>query len=222
MNSINKNLIKSLIFMMMLIHSASANTLNDTTMSNESDNISITYRTDVDQDYGFYRVRDITTHKPALYDIKNNTLTINVGDTVIWMNDATPDWPLTIASEQGLWDNTSARLRWNYQKFSYTFNESGEYGVYIKEYPSEKQKIIVTSTEKHINTVTIPPTYIVIEDKDKDKDKYEDKDINTSVPTTFPISTPTPAETSRVIPGFNITLGIIILIIMVTIMIYSQ
>lgn len=201
MNNINKNLIKLLILVLTLIHLVSAETSNDTNITNKSDNIPITYRTDVDQDYGFYRVRDITAHRPAPYD--NNTLTINVGDTIMWMNDATPDWPLTIVSEQGLWNNTIARLRWNYQKFSYTFNESGEYGVYIKEYPSENQKIVVISTENPISTVTIPPTYIVVED--------------TSVPIT-PISTP--VETSnKIIPGFNIILGIIT--IMAIIMMYK-
>lgn len=114
-----------------------------------------TYKSLVDQDYGFYRVTDITTHEPAPY--ANNILTIYVGDTVIWENDATPDEPLTIISEQKLWGNRSAYLRWNYQKFSYTFNQSGDYSVYISEYPREThQKIIVKNIPGTISVTSMP------------------------------------------------------------------
>lgn len=113
------------------------------------------YKSLVDQDYGFYRVTDITTHKPAPY--VNNTITIYVGDTVVWENDATPDEPLTIISEQKLWGNRSAYLRWNYQKFSYTFNQSGNYSVYISEYPREThQKIIVKNIPGTIDSTSVP------------------------------------------------------------------
>lgn len=121
------------------------------------ENISNTtiYRSLVDQDYGFYRVIDITAHKPAPY--VNNTLTIYVGDTVLWENDATPDESLTIISEQKLWENKGAYLRWNYQKFSYTFNQSGDYSVYISEYPREThQKIIVKNIPGTINVTSVP------------------------------------------------------------------
>lgn len=118
------------------------------------DVVPITYRAEIDQDYGFYRVIDITTYKPALY--KNNTLTINIGDTVIWENDATPDEPLTIISKDNLWSNKSAYLRWNYQKFNYTFNESGTYEVYIKEYPREQHQIIIVSPTE--TQITVVPT----------------------------------------------------------------
>lgn len=119
------------------------------------------YRSLVDQDYGFYRVIDITTHKSAPY--VNNTLTIYVGDTVIWENDATPDEPLTIINEQRLWGNKSAYLRWNYQKFSYTFNQSGNYSVYISEYPREThQKIIVNDVPGNISVTSMPTVTLTI------------------------------------------------------------
>ncbi len=134
---------------------------NNETIENTSSVITITYRSDVDQDYGFYRVIDYTTHKSAPYDDKTKTLTIDAGDTVEWINDATPDEPLTIISKDGLWGNRSAYLRWNYQKFSYTFNQSGTYQVYIKEYPREQHQTIVVKdipgTMKIISTLTTIP-----------------------------------------------------------------
>lgn len=115
------------------------------------------YRSDVDQDYGFYRVTSMDKNQTVSYDKNNDTLTINVSDSVVWINDATPDEPLTIISEQGLWNDTSARLRWNYQKFNYTFNESGTYSFYIKEYPNEKHQIIIVNS---IETPTPKPTIV--------------------------------------------------------------
>lgn len=134
--------------------------------SNVSSNVTnIAYQVDVDNDYGFYRVIDRTTRKPINYT--NKTLNISIGDTVIWMNDATPDDALTIISEQGLWENRSAYLRWNYQKFSYVFNESGTYTFYVREYKRlQHQTIIVEDipgskiihTPTAIMTVTSEPT----------------------------------------------------------------
>lgn len=139
-----------------------------------------TYRSEVDQDYGFYRTVVIDSNKTMSY--VNKTLNITIGDTVIWRNDATPDWPLTIISEQGLWNNTSAKLRWNYDKFGYTFNESGTYTFHIKEYPRLQQKIIVIPTETPISTATliVTQTPIVIQTADK---------TPTIVPTETPIKT---------------------------------
>lgn len=147
-----KNCIEILLIIMVTI---SLLTISGTAETNTSNATSITYNSDVDQDYGFYRVIDYTTHKPALY--ANNTLTINVGDTVVWINDATPDVPLTIINKEGLWGNRSAYLRWNYQRFSYTFNESGTYEVYIKEYPREQHQIIVVKGIEPIATVISTP-----------------------------------------------------------------
>lgn len=121
-----------------------SNIYNQSNISSNMTNITpATYSVDVDQDYGFYKVTDMKMSRPAPYDKNNRTLTIHVGDTVIWENDATPDEPLTIISKQGLWENRSAYLRWNRQKFSYTFNQSGTYEMYIKEYPREQHHIVI-------------------------------------------------------------------------------
>lgn len=91
---------------------------------------------------GFYRVRALNTTQIPEYT--NYTLRINAGDKVIWESES-EDYTITIVSEQGLWDNTSAKLRWDTQQFSYTFNQSGTYGIYVREFPKIRhQKIVVT------------------------------------------------------------------------------
>ena len=135
---------------------------NNETTENVSNVTAITYRSLVDQDYGFYRVTDITTLKQAPYDT-NYTLTIYVGDTVVWINDATPDEPLTIISKDNLWENRSAYLRWNYQKFNYTFNQSGIYDIYVREYPRLKHQIVVVKdTLKTIKVVSTPTITLTV------------------------------------------------------------
>lgn len=100
------------------------------------------YKSFVDQDYGFKRVVE-SNYTPFVYE--NLTLNIHPGDTVIWINDADPDERLTIISEQDLWDNTSAILRWNRKEYSYTFTQPGTYSVYIKEYRRVQHQSIVVS-----------------------------------------------------------------------------
>ncbi len=114
------------------------------------------FRVYVDSDYGFYRVLDMTSHNSSGYT--NHTLTINVGDTVEWMNDATPDERLTILSKDELWSNTSALLRWNYQKYNYTFTTPGIFNFSIKEYPRVKA---MTISVKAIEKEQVVPAVVV-------------------------------------------------------------
>lgn len=169
----------------------------------ESNITNITYTSDVDQDYGFYRVIDITTKKPAPYT--NNRLTINVGDTVVWINDATPDEPLTIISKEGLWGNRTAYLRWNYQKFSYLFNQSGTYEVYIREYPRVQHQIITVNPIEPIITVTSVPTI----------------QITTSKETIVPTETETTSEEGRKTRDLAIIWVLIIFAGLITFVIYE-
>ncbi len=98
------------------------------------------YKSYVDDTYGFYQIRELNSTIPPSYT--NYTLMIHAGDEVQWISQT--DYTITIVNEQGLWDNTSAKLRWSYQEFDYTFNQTGTYGVYIMEYPRiPHQKIIV-------------------------------------------------------------------------------
>lgn len=104
--------------------------------------IQITYKVDIDDVRGFYRVRAVDSTLP--FDYTNMTLAINAGDKITWVSDSEDSYTMTVVSEEGLWDNQSAILRRAYQEFSYTFTNSGEYGVYIKEYARIRhQKIIV-------------------------------------------------------------------------------
>ena len=92
------------------------------------------YRTTVDAQYGFYKVRNLD-HLNATVLFENKTLTINVGDTVEWMSLTSPEEKLIIVSDENLWGNTSGILPWSYKKYNYTFNKVGTYNVHLKQYP---------------------------------------------------------------------------------------
>lgn len=127
------------------------------------------YVTDVDDIKGLYRVLvDVNgTSIPAKYE--NRTLVIDIGDTVSWVNNV--DNRITIVSKEVLLDINKSILRWTYNRFSYTFNESGKYEIYIKERPTLPHQIIMvgnliepnaTVTPEEKITPTITPNYTVI------------------------------------------------------------
>lgn len=111
-----------------------------------------TYISFVDDVLGFYKVRDVTdaSHK---FEYKDHTLNINKGDTVIWQNDAEKA-SFTVLSEQNLWDNTVGYLRVG-SKLNYKFDKAGKYTIYIKEYTSRRQTVIVNSVGEQLPTPTI-------------------------------------------------------------------
>ncbi len=111
-----------------------------------------TYISFVDDVLGFYKVRDVTdaSHK---FEYKDHTLNINQGDTVIWQNDAEKA-SFTVLSEQNLWDNTVGYLRVG-SKLNYKFDKPGKYNIYIKEYTSRRQTVIVNSVGEQLPTPTI-------------------------------------------------------------------
>jgi len=97
------------------------------------------YISDVDE-YGFHKVT--VSNGSAPY--KNNILTINAGDKVEWVSVTDNLYYLTVVSSEGLWDNSTSMMKYRLRRFNYTFNQSGEYDVYIKEFPREThQKIVV-------------------------------------------------------------------------------
>ncbi len=106
----------------------------------------ITYKVWIDSDYGFREVRAVngTTNVPLPSNFDDLNVTINTGDKVIWINDDSYDFPLTVVSNEGLFTNQTGRLRYRETRVEYTFNRSGSYTFFIKEYPRIKnQKIFV-------------------------------------------------------------------------------
>jgi len=92
--------------------------------------------------YGFYKV--IVTNGSAPYS--DYTLTINAGDTIIWDSSTKNNYILTIVSQEGLWNNSSSRLKYERSRFNYTFYKSGEYEVYVDKFPKLRhQKIVVNA-----------------------------------------------------------------------------
>ncbi len=113
------------------------------------------YMVVVDDNYGFYEVRNI---EPGNISFKyvNNTLNINAGDNVIWENQADNNNDLTILSEQNLWDNKSGYLRYNYDTFNYTFKQPGTYQLYLKDEPLISPQTIVVAPLVETPTATTP------------------------------------------------------------------
>ncbi|MCS3924882.1 PKD domain-containing protein [Methanosalsum natronophilum] len=71
---------------------------------------------------------------------------INVGDTVVWRNLQTdPQRVFTLVSEDGLWESTSVTYR---RTMTYTFNETGTYDFYVREFPARMS-----------GTITVNPRY---------------------------------------------------------------
>jgi plastocyanin len=92
-------------------------------------------------DYSFYKVME-TSHKIVEY--QNFTLTINVGDTVEWRNNADYNDILTLVSVEGLWDSADLRAKlMNNKGFNYTFAKSGTYIFRVKEEPKILPQTII-------------------------------------------------------------------------------
>lgn len=96
----------------------------------------ITYVSYVDEYYGFYKVRDVTTNKPSPYE--GRTLTINQGDIVKWKNDGTAS--MTLVSDQNLWPKENGKLN---KEVSYKFDVPGKYTFYVQLGVYMRQTVIV-------------------------------------------------------------------------------
>jgi hypothetical protein len=151
-------------------------------------NSSINYTVLVDQMHGFH-----AAYKPnknggdiLVKNYQNNTLNINIGDTIFWSNDAVPDTQLSIMSYPVLWENITcgqnlcSYLGWDYKKFGYTFNKPGKYEIYIREFPIFNQTIIVGPIKLLSNPSPTPtPTPSAIKNNDSGN-------ITTPIPTISP------------------------------------
>ncbi len=73
--------------------------------------------------------------------ITQNPLEINRTDTVTWINQQEdPKRFFTIVSEDGLWNDATFSYM---QKFTYQFNETGEYHTYVPPWNGMNVTIIV-------------------------------------------------------------------------------
>lgn len=150
---------------------------------------STTYISYVDDNLGFYKVRNLD-QPPHQFTYIDHILNIDDGDTVIWQNDADKT-TFTIISNQNLWDNNVGYLRVG-SKMNYKFDKPGKYTLYVKEYPSIRQTIIVGTTDgvPETDIVIATPTVVI---------------TNTPSPTTY-IITPVPTYVPTYIPGATYTL----------------
>lgn len=109
--------------------------------------VPVNYIVWIDSDFGFYKIRAVKENTsielPPDFDILN--FTINVGDKVRWMNDDSYDFPLTLVSNEGLWTGRTGLMRWQGERFEYTFNETGIYTFSIKEFTRIKNQKITVS-----------------------------------------------------------------------------
>jgi plastocyanin len=154
----------------------------------------ITYVAYMEEKLGFYRVIDDTTHKDPSY--KERVLTINQGDTVIWLNDADVA-TLTVVSEQDLWDKSSSKLRPPNRRFNYTFMMSGTYTVYIDEYKNlVHQTIIVKPVEGYSTPTPNPTPKHTTSPTPKPTVSPKQSPVYTKTVVTTPVSTRTADQTS--------------------------
>lgn len=145
-----------------------------------------TYISYVDDILGFYKIRDVTTPRNN-FTYEKRVLIINQGDTVIWENDAQKT-SFTIVSEQNLWDDKVGYLRVG-SKLNYKFDKPGKYTLYIKEYSSRRQTVVVNSVDGYSIPTVIPTTIVTT----------VPTPVKTPISTTSPnktIITPVPTMTS--------------------------
>lgn len=150
-----------------------------------------TYISYVDDELGFYKVRDVTI-PTRNFTYEKRVLTINQGDTVIWENDAQKT-SFTVVSEQNLWDDKVGYLRVG-SKLNYKFDKTGKYTFYIKEYSSRRQTVIVNYVDSYSAPTVIPTTVVTT--------------VPTPVKTSIPantIMTPVPKVTSTIHVPINST-----------------
>ena len=153
-------------------------------INKNNSNNSTTYRSLVNEYNGFYDVIKEDTGGPSQY--KNYTLNISVGDKIIWINKD-PTEAVAIISDQGLWENNSAILRYTRIEFNYTFDSPGIYTFHLDRYTKLAQKIIVSSNEigstvNATNQVITPNVTVTVTEPVSTP--------NVTVTVTEPVSTP--------------------------------
>ena len=128
-----------------LLIKASADTNTSATM----------YLSLVNDAFGFYKIRNLETI-PRQFTYDDHVLNINIGDTIIWENDADIS-TLTVVSDQNLWNDQIGMIKVG-QKINYKFDKPGTYTFHLKEAPSKQTIVVNNIGEVTIVTVTPVPT----------------------------------------------------------------
>jgi plastocyanin len=128
----------------------------------ETNNSATIYLSLVNDAFGFYKIRNLETI-PRQFTYDDHVLNINIGDTIIWENDADIS-TLTVVSDQNLWNDQIGMIKVG-QKINYKFDKAGIYTFHLKEILS-KQTIVVNNlgitptVEQTMAIVTPVPTEI--------------------------------------------------------------
>lgn len=128
-----------------LLIKASADTNTSATM----------YLSLVNDAFGFYKVRNLETI-PRQFTYDDHVLNINIGDAIIWENDADISM-LTVVSDQNLWNDQIGRIKVG-QKINYKFDKPGTYTFHLKEALSKQTIVVNNIGEVTIATVAPVPT----------------------------------------------------------------
>ncbi|AKB26110.1 Copper binding protein, plastocyanin/azurin family [Methanosarcina sp. MTP4] len=85
------------------------------------------------------------TNKIVIYNtFTPETVDINAGESITWINYQRPKGPVTLVSEDGLWEEEVLHYGGS---FSYTFEETGTYTFTLEETPEIKLTVNVNSAK---------------------------------------------------------------------------
>jgi hypothetical protein len=155
---INKKRIFTFVVFLVLVFSIIAPGYLLTMVVADTNSNSTMYLSFVHDGLGFYKVRNLDMPTPRQFVYDDRILNINIGDTIIWENDADIT-TFTIVSDQDLWNNKVGQIKVGH-KINYKFDKSGTYTFYIKE-ASEKRQTIVVNNTGEMSTVEKMPTATV-------------------------------------------------------------
>lgn len=171
-----------------------------TTVNADTGSDATMYLSFVHDGLGFYKVRNLDA-TPRQFTYDGRVLSINVGDTMIWENDADIR-TFTIVSDQKLWNDQIGKIKVG-QRINYKFDKPGTYTFYIKEISSKRQTIIVngneelpTATETPVATIANYPTPVPTTTYNPSYTAVRDT-VSTPVSTAVPIVRYTPVPVQK-------------------------
>ncbi len=122
---------------------------------NGSASVPTTYRSFVTDGLGFYKIRNVDV-PPVPFTYEDRILSINQGDSIIWINDA-DSATITIISDQSLWNDKVGQIKVG-ATINYKFDEPGTYTFHLKG-SSMRQTVMVGNTGLIAPTVTSTPVH---------------------------------------------------------------